>query len=74
MDLEGFSDSTAPENIDVPEGFSARKVLDDIDDAWFVRTTRSARWMDLLGDYAGNELFLIDGEIEVACMSYMRLS
>ncbi|CAK5280839.1 unnamed protein product [Mycena citricolor] len=36
--------------------------LDAIDQNWFVNTTRRARWMDLLGDYAGTELFLISGE------------
>ncbi|KAJ7045103.1 hypothetical protein C8F04DRAFT_1343667 [Mycena alexandri] len=29
---------------------------------WFSLATRRARWMDLLGDYAGAELFLISGE------------
>ena len=31
-------------------------------DTWFVNAGRSSRWMDLLGDYAGMELFVIDGQ------------
>ncbi|KAF8958161.1 hypothetical protein BDZ97DRAFT_66327 [Flammula alnicola] len=62
MDLEGFDDAfEAPQN-----GFnknqSYARALDLIDNTWFVKASRSSRWMDLLGDYAGSEPFVIDGE------------
>ncbi|KAF5334374.1 hypothetical protein D9611_013536 [Ephemerocybe angulata] len=37
-------------------------ILRAFDKAWYVGRGRASRRMDLLGDYAGNELFLIDGE------------
>ncbi|KAF8812130.1 P-loop containing nucleoside triphosphate hydrolase protein [Phlegmacium glaucopus] len=61
MDLEEFEGSNQIPS--VPSDFkSARDVLDYLDQRWFINATRSARWMDLFGDYAGNELFIIDGE------------
>ena len=30
---------------------------------WYARTAKTARWMDLVGDYAGDELFIVDGMI-----------
>ncbi|KAJ7238504.1 hypothetical protein B0H12DRAFT_92205 [Mycena haematopus] len=41
---------------------SAQHALDELDQRWFTLATRRARWMDLLGDYAGAELFIISGE------------
>ncbi|EKM57510.1 uncharacterized protein PHACADRAFT_192658 [Phanerochaete carnosa HHB-10118-sp] len=32
------------------------------DEAWYLKASRRARRMDLIGDYAGNELFIIDGD------------
>ncbi|KAF8155693.1 hypothetical protein B0H34DRAFT_506081 [Crassisporium funariophilum] len=63
MDLDEF-DTTAqsiPETL-LPRINSPSKALAFIDRHWFIQATRSARWMDLLGDYAGRELFVIDGE------------
>lgn len=40
----------------------------NIDKDWYIPATRRARWMDLIGDYAGNELFVVDGE----CISTWR--
>lgn len=71
MDLENFDDilelnarsdpsseaSSSPEIVD-----SAREVLDHLDEGWYINTTRRARWMDIIGDYAGNELFVLDGQ------------
>lgn len=28
---------------------------------WYTAIAKSARWMDIIGDYAGDELFIIDG-------------
>ncbi|KAJ2928268.1 hypothetical protein H1R20_g8843, partial [Candolleomyces eurysporus] len=41
---------------------NAKKALNLFDHAWYIRRSRASRRMDLLGDYAGNEFFLIDGE------------
>lgn len=38
----------------------ARELLDQLDASWYSKL--NPRWMDLLGDYVGKELFLIDGE------------
>ncbi|KAJ6520487.1 hypothetical protein C8R45DRAFT_1205447 [Mycena sanguinolenta] len=64
MDLENFDDidefdaPLSAENISI----SAQQALEELDQQWFTLATRRARWMDLLGDYAGAELFLISGE------------
>ncbi|KIO24166.1 hypothetical protein M407DRAFT_26442, partial [Tulasnella calospora MUT 4182] len=39
---------------------AAREILDKLDSSWYSKL--HLRWMDLLGDYVGNELFLIDGD------------
>lgn len=41
---------------------SAKEALELIDQAWYMLANKRARWMDLLGDYAGTEPFVIDGE------------
>ncbi|TRM63126.1 hypothetical protein BD626DRAFT_495574 [Schizophyllum amplum] len=41
---------------------SAEDALRALDNAWYIGATKKARWMDILGDYAGEELFLIDGD------------
>ncbi|KAG8971374.1 hypothetical protein FRC05_011136 [Tulasnella sp. 425] len=38
----------------------ARELLDQLDASWYSKL--NPRWMDLLGDYVGKELFLIDGD------------
>lgn len=37
------------------------RAVEHFDDAWYIKATRRARRMDLIGDYAGTELFIIDG-------------
>ena len=32
-----------------------------LDDTWYIKASRRARRMDLIGDYAGSEMFVIDG-------------
>ncbi|KAG9050595.1 hypothetical protein FS837_004120 [Tulasnella sp. UAMH 9824] len=39
---------------------AAQELLDQLDAKWYSKL--NPRWMDLLGDYVGNELFLIDGD------------
>ena len=64
MDLEEFERSN--QALGVPSGFQAtRDALDHLDQLWVINATRSARWMDLLGDYAGDEPFIIDGRLEL---------
>jgi hypothetical protein len=62
MDLEDFN------NIDVfassPTAatyFSAKQALDYLDAIWYTGINRRGRRMDLIGDYAGSELFVLDG-------------
>jgi hypothetical protein len=63
MDLEKFDDIDGLEHSLSTEthSFTSEQALDEIDQQWFTLATRRARWMDLLGDYAGAELFLISG-------------
>jgi ATP-dependent RNA helicase DDX60 len=38
------------------------EALKCIDDRWYKTVAgKKARWMDLIGDYAGNERFILDG-------------
>ncbi|KAJ7084759.1 hypothetical protein C8R43DRAFT_1115430 [Mycena crocata] len=64
MDLENFDDDGLDQAALVgKESFlTPHKALEQIDQQWFNHATRRARWMDLLGDYAGSELFIISGE------------
>ena len=44
------------------EKMNAVEALKCIDDRWYKRVAgKKARWMDLIGDYAGNERFILDG-------------
>ena len=61
MDLEGFDTNFLQDDIneeEQPTVIDAWPLLDD----WFTKASRSARWMDLLGDYAGSEPFVIHGQ------------
>ncbi|KAG1729573.1 hypothetical protein EDB19DRAFT_1938407 [Suillus lakei] len=40
---------------------SITEALNWIDSTWYAPASRNARWMDLIGDYAGAEPFVIDG-------------
>jgi len=61
MDLEGFDDAIPPKKQSF-QNSPFYQVIDSIDNEWYTRASRSARWMDLLGDYAGSEPFVIDGK------------
>lgn len=65
MDLEEFEGLN--QILTVPSSVfnSAHDALDYLDRMWFINATRSARWMDLLGDYAGGEPFIIDGMLNL---------
>jgi hypothetical protein len=47
---------------------NAQKALNIFDHAWYIIRSRASRRMDLLGDYAGNEFFLIDGQIPLSTL------
>ena len=44
-----------------------RSALAAFDALWYITASRRARRMDIIGDYAGNEMFVIDG----ACISFL---
>ncbi|KAI0720199.1 P-loop containing nucleoside triphosphate hydrolase protein [Cerioporus squamosus] len=41
---------------------SAKEAVEYIDAQWYTFVNRRGRWMDLIGDYAGSEPFVVDGE------------
>jgi ATP-dependent RNA helicase DDX60 len=44
------------------ETWSAKEALYSLDTTWYTRKSQSGRWMDIIGDYAGDELFLLEGD------------
>lgn len=64
MDLENFENTEPVSNLpsDLHQKLSAAQAVEEIDRKWYYQASRSARWMDLLGDYAGIEPFVIDGK------------
>jgi hypothetical protein len=55
--VDGIQDNAAHE-----EKMNAVEALKCIDDGWYKTVAgKKARWMDLIGDYAGNERFILDG-------------
>ncbi|PCH35165.1 hypothetical protein WOLCODRAFT_91452 [Wolfiporia cocos MD-104 SS10] len=64
MDLDDF-DQVAEETVDSSDSLSGRDssaaaALEEIDLQWYTLINRRSRWMDLIGDYAGSELFVLD--------------
>jgi hypothetical protein len=59
MDLQGFNNDSLVKI--KATSFTAGEALNALDGNWYTRVSRRARWMDLIGDYAGNEPFVIDG-------------
>ncbi|GJE85123.1 P-loop containing nucleoside triphosphate hydrolase protein [Phanerochaete sordida] len=62
MDVE--FDTLAEENVPAVDAslISPAAALAYFDEAWYLKASRRARRMDLIGDYAGSELFIIDGD------------
>jgi hypothetical protein len=60
MDLDDFESRAVGSQAKLKD-HTPRATLRYFDVVWWVRTSRSARWMDLLGDYAGTEPFVLDG-------------
>ncbi|EJF64914.1 P-loop containing nucleoside triphosphate hydrolase protein [Dichomitus squalens LYAD-421 SS1] len=45
---------------------SAKAAVNYLDSQWYSLVNRRGRWMDLIGDYAGSEPFIVDGEALIA--------
>lgn len=59
---ESFYEDSSQSNATREEKMSATEALKYIDDHWYKEIGgKKARWMDLIGDYAGNERFILDG-------------
>lgn len=66
MDLDGFEQAavrTARASLRLPATPTAEDVLRYIDTDWYIPASRRGRWMDLMGDYAGSEMFILDGAL-----------
>lgn len=67
LDLDGFDVGlTVVDTLSVEKDTSgnvpdAQSALRHIDGEWYSRQNRRGRQMDLIGDYAGNEPFVLDG-------------
>ena len=44
------------------KALSTEAAIRYIDEKWYRAVSRRGRWMDLIGDYAGSERFILDGE------------
>jgi ATP-dependent RNA helicase DDX60 len=66
MDLDRFDEIDITPTTRFGKGsLTVQQTLGSFDDLWYSVTYRQARWMDLLGDYAGSELFILDGGLVV---------
>ncbi|KAG1852486.1 hypothetical protein F4604DRAFT_1296933 [Suillus subluteus] len=63
MDFEEFEVDIerAIEDSEPSKSCTVIETLKWIDSTWYAPASRNARWMDLVGDYAGAEPFVIDG-------------
>ena len=60
MDLDDFKEVGLQKN-SILKNSATSDALSFVDNVWYAETNRRGRWMDLIGDYAGNELFVVDG-------------
>jgi hypothetical protein len=64
--LDEFDSATvdsSQHNVTREERMNAAEALKYMDDHLYKEIAgKKARWMDLIGDYAGNEKFILDGE------------
>jgi hypothetical protein len=61
MDLEDFNNTDEGVGLSTETHFTAKQALAYLDAKWYTGVNRRARRMDLIGDYAGSELFVLDG-------------
>ncbi|EJD43845.1 P-loop containing nucleoside triphosphate hydrolase protein [Auricularia subglabra TFB-10046 SS5] len=63
MDLDDFEATVAPgDDLAATKIAGAADAVRAFDACWYSARSRAARWMDLIGDYAGMERFVIDGD------------
>lgn len=64
MDLDDFDAAVEQLPLDVgsSNAQSPKDAVRLIDAQWYTPVSRRGRWMDLIGDYAGSEPFVVDGE------------
>jgi hypothetical protein len=60
MDLDNF-DEEALVTSSATTANSAEEALRYLDLRWYAQAGRAARLMDIIGDYAGSEPFILDG-------------
>lgn len=64
MDLENFENIDGVDLVSPQSTFdTAREALTYLDSTWYTKANRRGRWMDLIGDYAGSEPFILDGKL-----------
>ena len=66
MDLDGFDaalrlSAFVPDRDPLVKTLTAKDAVEYIDLQWYAPVVRRGRWMDLIGDYAGSEPFIVDG-------------
>lgn len=61
MDLENFELADFDRVESARTEYTPAEALQYLDDAWYTQANRRARWMDIIGDYAGSERFILDG-------------
>ena len=64
MDLDDFDAALAALPLDdepIVQSQDAKEAVAYIDREWYTLVNRRGRWMDLIGDYAGSEPFVVDG-------------
>ncbi|EJF61300.1 P-loop containing nucleoside triphosphate hydrolase protein [Dichomitus squalens LYAD-421 SS1] len=69
MDLDDFDIAIVQLPLEEEPTLSAQNAQDAveyIDSQWYSLVNRRGRWMDLIGDYAGSEPFVVDGEALIA--------
>lgn len=59
---EGIEQVDLPLAIAAGKPWSAKKALEEFDASWYAKTSQLGRWMDVIGDFAGEELFLLNGD------------
>ncbi|KAF7974023.1 hypothetical protein HWV62_13539 [Athelia sp. TMB] len=64
MDLENFEIADSGDRLveATCASYTSSEALQHLDNVWYIQANRRARWMDIIGDYAGSERFIIDGE------------
>ena len=70
MDLDDFDAALADLRLDEEPQSPSQNSVSGVKDAvayidreWYTFVNRRGRWMDLIGDYAGSEPFVVDGTL-----------